>query len=97
MRRELEDCERQYCNAVTAFRTQGDDLNVARAYYNLSNALRTANRYRRAKRYLKQAEIIARRLNDETLLKKIPLLKERIRQRNRNVPNYAAGEGRADE
>lgn len=92
MRKYLEVGERQYRKAAAAFHTVGDDLNVARAYYGLANNLRSANRFRRAKHYLEQAEAIAKLHNDKTLLNHISALSERIRQRNRNVPNYAAGE-----
>jgi hypothetical protein len=93
MRTHLNKCERRYSEAVMAFRAAGDEVNVAYAFYAMANDLRSANRFRKAMRYLRQAETIARRLNDLTLLGRIPVLKERIRQRNRNVPNYVAGEG----
>lgn len=97
MRNNLKECECRYLEAAAAFHAAGDELKVACAFYGLANDLRSANRFRKAKRYLRQAEKIARHHNDQTLLKRISLLKERIRQRNRNVPNYAAGEGRTDE
>jgi len=92
MRNYLQECERRYSEAVAAFRAVGDDLNVGYAFYAAANDLRTANRFRKARRYLNQAETIAIHHKDRTLLDRIPALKERIRQRNRNVPNYAAGE-----
>jgi tetratricopeptide (TPR) repeat protein len=92
MGNHLKECERTYSEAVAAFRAAGDELNVAYAFYALANDLRTANRFRKAKRYLQEAKTIARHHNDQTLLNRIPLLEERIRRRNRNVPDYAAGE-----
>jgi hypothetical protein len=97
MRSHLKECECRYLKAAAAFRATGNELKIAYAFYGLANDLRSANRFRKAKRYLRQAETIARHHNDQALLKRISLLKERIRQRNRNVPNYAAGEGRTDE
>src|SRR5580692_3232247 len=86
MRNYLEQCEQRYCEAVSAFRAASDELNVAYAYYAVANDLRSANRFRKATRYLNHAEAIARRHNDERLLNGIPVLRERIRQRNKNVP-----------
>lgn len=96
MRSHLRQCEKRYNEAISAFRSANDELNVAYAYYALANDLRSANRFRKATRYLNQAEAIAKRHNDEHLTNRIPVLRERIRQRNRNVPNYVAGEGRPD-
>jgi hypothetical protein len=97
MRDYLVQCERRYSEVVAAFRAIGDELNVGYAFYAAANDLRTANRFRKARRYLKQAEPIATHYKDRSLLDRIPALKERIRQRNRNVPNYAAGESGTDE
>lgn len=93
MRVHLGECERLSSRAIVVFQAAQDELNVAYALYELANHLRTANRFRKAKRYLAKAEAIARRHNDQRLLNRIPLLKERIRRKNRNVPNYVAGEG----
>jgi hypothetical protein len=94
MRCNLKECVNNYSDAVTAFRAADDELNVARAFYAAANDLRSANRFREAKRYLKQAEMIVKRRNDPELLERIPVLKERIRRRNRNTPNYAARDPR---
>jgi hypothetical protein len=96
MRNHLKECEKRYNDAVSAFRSADDELNVGYAYYALANDLRSANRFRKATRYLNQAEAIAIRHNDEQLMNRIPILRERIRKRNRNVPNYVAGEGRPE-
>jgi hypothetical protein len=97
MRNHLKQCEQRYGEAVSAFRTASDELNVAYTYYAVANDLRSANRFRKATRYLNHAEAIARLHHDERLLNRIPILRERIRQRNKNIPNYVAGEGRPDE
>jgi tetratricopeptide (TPR) repeat protein len=96
MRSHLKQCEKRYNEAVSAFRSANDELNVAYAYYAFANDLRSANRFRQATRYLNQAEAIASRHNDEQLTNRIPVLRERIRKRNKNIPNYVAGEGRPD-
>lgn len=96
MRNHLKQCEQRYSEAASAFRCANDELNVAYAYYAVANDLRSANRFRTARRYLNQAEAIARRHNDAKLVSRIPVLRERIRQRNKNIPNYVAGEGRPD-
>jgi hypothetical protein len=94
LRSHLKQCEKRYNEAVSAFRSADDELNVAYAYYGLANDLRSASRFKQATRYLNQAEAIASRHNDEQLTNRIPALRERIRKRNNNIPNYLAGEGR---
>ena len=96
MKNHLTQCEKRYNEAASAFRSANDELDVGYAYYALANDLRSANRFRKAKHYLNQAEAIARRHNDEQLNNWIPVLRERIRKRNKNIPNYVAGEGRPD-
>jgi hypothetical protein len=92
MRRLLKTCEYQHCKAAVCFIKAADEVNTASAFYNLANHLRSANRFRQAKLYLEEAETIAKKCDNEMLLDRIPLLKERIRQRNRNVPDYAGGD-----
>ena len=96
MHHHVRECERKYSEAVAAFRAEKDEVNVAHAFYALANDLRSANRFSKARPYLQQSETIARRLNEPQLLRLIPVLKERIRRRNRNVPNYAAQEAQLD-
>jgi hypothetical protein len=96
MRNHLKECERRYSEAIAAFRAAGDESNVSYASYAAANDLRSANRFRKAKHYLRHAETISMHYKNTILLDRITVLKERIRQRNRNVPNYAAGEGRPD-
>ena len=70
---------------------------MAYASYAAANDVRSANRFRKAKRYLRQAETISTHHKNTILHDRIAVVKERIRQRNRNMPNYAAGEGSPDE
>jgi len=92
LHKQLRECEMRYLEAAASFRAAGDELNEGYAIYALANDLRSANRFRKAKRYLIRAEMIANRHKDQKLLQSIAVVKERIRRRNRNVPNYVAGE-----
>lgn len=92
MHSNLKSCENNYLQAIAEFADAREDSNLGRAHYNLANNLRSANHFLRARRHLRQAERIARRIGDEDLLRSIKVLGERIRSRNRNVPNYTAAE-----
>lgn len=73
-----------------------NDSEEAYTFFNLSNHLRTAFKFRDARRYLKRAETIARNFNQELLLKHIEEMMKRIKARNKDVPNYLEGETREE-
>ena len=76
------------------FRKENDEAGTACAYYNLPNELRSAFRFHKAKKYLRLAKRIAERHGDKRLLPGIKVLEKSIRARNRDTPNYLAGEQR---
>lgn len=71
-----------------------NDAAEANALYNLANHLRTAFRFRQARKYLAQAKVIAEKNNDRFLLSRITAMEQSIRARNKDVPNYLEGETR---
>jgi hypothetical protein len=73
-----------------------NDSGEAYTLYKLSNHLRTAFRFRQASRYLKRAEAVARKYNEELLLKHIEEMKKLVKDRNKGVPNYLEGETREE-
>jgi hypothetical protein len=73
-----------------------DDSAAAHAYHNLANDLRTAHRFRRAKRYLAKGREIARRHNDLQMLRQIEEMERIISEKNRDIPDYLHGERRDD-
>jgi hypothetical protein len=81
---------------VRIFKEAGEEETAAYTFYNLANDLRSAYRFRAAKRYLNRARHIAEKHKIEGLLKGIRLLEMSIKARNRDTPNYAAGERRAE-
>ncbi len=94
MERCLAQCQASYLAAADEFREDGQESATAYAYYNLANEFRTAFRFRKAKKYLSLAKQIAERNGDNKLLPGIKVLEQSIRVRNRDVPNYLAGERR---
>lgn len=94
MRKCLSECESNYLAATDAFRKGGEEAQTAYAYYNLANDLRSAFRFCRAKKYLRMAKQIAERHGDKRLFPGIKAVEKSIRMRNRDTPNYLAGESR---
>lgn len=82
-----------YLRAATLFDGVGSSM-AANAYYNLANHLRTAFRFREARKYISKAEAIARTHNDVVVLRQAKVLKRIIKARNKDIPNYVAGEKR---
>lgn len=64
------------------------------AYYNLANNLRTAFLFKKANKYLGMADSIAQKHNDKLTILKIKDLRESIKLKNKDVPNYIEGERR---
>lgn len=71
-----------------------NDSAAAHAYHNLANDLRTAYRFRSAKRYLAKGREIARRHNDSQMLRQIEEMERIISKKNKDVPDYSHGERR---
>ena len=94
MEKCLAQCEASFLAASHEYREAGEESGAAYAYYNLANTLRTAFRFRKAKRYLALAERIAELYEEKRLLPGIRVLEKSIRARNRDTPNYLAGERR---
>jgi hypothetical protein len=90
----LDQCEASHIAAADEFRKDEDESGTGYAYYNLANHLRTAFRFNKAKKYLRLAKCVADRYRDENLLSSIKVLERSIRARNRDIPNYLAGERR---
>ena len=67
---------------------------AASAYYNLANQLRTANRFRAARKYLKMARSIAELHGDRWIIGQCDRLGAIIKKRNKDIPNYLEGERR---
>lgn len=71
-----------------------NDSNAGAAYYNLANNLRTAYKFRSARKYLNKAEVIALKHNDKIVLKQVEEMRQVIRNKNKDVPDYLNGERR---
>lgn len=87
MQGQLPNCRRRISK-------DGDGLGAGYAYFNLANDLRSAFRFWKAKKYMRSAKTIAERHRDDNLLRSIGVVEKSIRTRNRDTPNYLAGERR---
>lgn len=72
------------------------DSGEASAYYNLANHFKGTYLFGRAEKYLALAEETAKKYNDQVILNKIPEMRQAIANRNRDIPDYLAGETRAN-
>lgn len=97
MRKLVKRCEASFLEAADLFRDVGEEDTVAYAFYNLANNLRSAYRFRKAARYLQRARAIAEEFGNQALLSSIRTLGRSITLKNRDTPNYAAGEQRPEE
>lgn len=97
LRTLVAQCEERYLEAVKVLQNAGDDFLEAYAYYNLANNLRSMYRLGSASKYLRRARSLAVKQDNKQLLTSIPHLEKSIRLKNRDTPNYAAGERRPPE
>ena len=81
-----------YTESVSIFKSIGDEVNQAYALYNYVNALRLAHCFGKAKKHLAQAKALALTHNEIILLNNIAVMKKMIKSKNRDIPNYIAGE-----
>jgi hypothetical protein len=65
-------------------------------YYDLAVHLMTAHKFRKALHYLNKAEPIAKERNDKLQLAKITAVRESIKKRNKDMPDYLKGETREE-
>ncbi len=90
----LNQCRESYLKAAKIYQDIGQESDMAYAYYNLAVQIRSAYRFREVERYIRKAEVIAKKHNDLNLIKSIEGLKEDIKSRNKNIPDYLEGETR---
>ncbi len=90
----VQRCRQSYLEAAEIYKNLGREYDLAYAFYNLGHQLRFTNRFKEASRYIRKAEIIAKKHNNRPLLKNIAEVKKDIKSRNRTIPNYLEGETR---
>lgn len=82
-----------FLNAARLSGEIGDSL-AGHAYYNLAVHLKSAYRFRAAKRCLAKARIIALKHNDVALMQHLVALEKYIKAKNMDIPDYLSGETR---
>lgn len=85
-----------FLKAAQIFEDSGDST-AGYAYHNLANDLKTAYRFREARKYLEKAKSIAVKHNDPLLKQQVEMLVKAIRAKNRDIPDYLNGETREDD
>lgn len=82
-----------YLRAAKLFEEIDDD-GAGYAYFDLAVALKSSYHFRKANKFLRRAETIAKKYNNELMAAKIKDLAKSIKARNRDVPDYLRGEKR---
>jgi hypothetical protein len=82
-----------FLRAAALFEELNDPL-AATAYHNLANDLKSAYRFRAAKRYLMKGRKIAVRHDDKSMIRQIDEMEKIIAAKNRDIPDYINGETR---
>lgn len=85
-----------FLKAAQIFEESGDST-AGYAYHNLANDLKTAYRFRKARKYLEKAKSIAVKYNDPLLKQQVEMLGKAIKAKNRDIPDYLNGETREDD
>jgi hypothetical protein len=71
-----------------------NDSSAGAAYHNLANHLRTAYRFRAARKYVAEGKKIAAKHNDTLLMRQLDMMEKSIAAKNRDVPDYINGDAR---
>jgi hypothetical protein len=87
IRMSKRKCFQYFERAIAEFEAASSPVDIGRACYNLAAKLMLANHFVRARRVLLKAKTFADR-NDTTLMRQIAEIEQRIRERNRVIPNY---------
>jgi len=91
----VDSFTKKFIKATQVLRGVDDSL-AGYAYHNLANDLKTAYRFRQAKKYLIRARVVAEKYNDALLKKQVEALGRAIKARNKDIPDYINGETRED-
>lgn len=83
-----KDCIRFFKLAISDFEAGGNESDMAHACYNLAVKLNMMFHFRDAKKYLEQAEQLARKKDEKRLLSQILSFHNELKNKNKNVRNY---------
>lgn len=83
-----DKCIQYFERAIGEFELAGMKSEQAHTLYNLAVKLRTFNRFRRARKLLAEAKIMATSVNDKRLLDKITAFEKELADKNRNIRDY---------
>lgn len=94
VRRKIDEsrdkCIQYFERAIIEFELAGMKSEQAHTLYNLAVKLRTFNRFRRARKLLEEAKVMATSANDKRLLDKISAFEKELADKNRNIRDYVS-------
>lgn len=93
LRAHIKLFTQSFLRAVQLFEDINDSM-AATAYHNLANDLKSAYRFRAAKKYLAKGKAVALKHNDQEMLRRIGLMEKEIAAKNRDIPDYLNRETR---
>jgi len=94
---KLNDHVKAFTNSFLEAARLSEEMNdslAGYAYFNLAVHLRSTYRFGACKKYAAKARFVATKHNDTALLSQLPALEETIKAKNRDIPDYLAGETR---
>ena len=83
-----KDCVRFFRRSISEFEKGRKESDMAHACYNLAVKLNTMFYFRDARKYLNQAEKLARETNEERLLAQVLSFRDDLKNKNRKIRNY---------
>lgn len=86
--RHKKDCIRFFNLSISEFGAGGNKSDMAHACYNLAVKLNMMFHFRDAKKYLDQAEKLARETNEKRLLAQVLSFRDDLKNKNRKIRNY---------
>ena len=86
--RHKKNCILFFRRAISDFEAGGNEADMAHACYNLAVKLKMMFHFRDAKKYLEQAERLARNNDEGRLLSQILSFRSELKDKNKNVRNY---------
>jgi len=85
-----DKCIQYFERAIMEFELAEMKSEQAHTLYNLAVKLRTFNRFRRARKLLGEAKIMATSVNEKRLLDKISAFEKELADKNRNIRDYVS-------
>lgn len=80
----IREFENMFLQSAQCFMSAGDENMAGYSYYNLAIPLKSAFQFRKARRYLNMAKLIAEKYKDISLMTSVSNMEDALRQENRS-------------